>query len=139
MSYITVSEADSFLRFHDWSEEWNQLSSEEKEYLLNYATSQIDSYRVFIVGVKLDENQTYEFPRRGQDTVPSEIKIATAELAIFKAINKQNKQHRLAQENGLQSVGMLGISFGYAGGYSDIPKSVERLLMPFLSFTGCVF
>lgn len=138
-SYVTVSEADALLQYHDNTELWNALTEQEKEYRLRKATQEIDKWKNLIVGLK-PVGQELEFPRVGQTEIPLPVKVATAEIALHAVKNKSNK-HIEAQKNGIQSVNIDGLSFTYngAGAIEDpIPQEAWYLLRDFLHLTGNV-
>lgn len=88
MSYSTVTEANTYFatRLHKLA--WDEASTTNKTIALAEATERIDRLR--FSGWKVDDSQDNEFPRytdwdtgvTGTETVPDDIKKATAELAL---------------------------------------------------------
>lgn len=95
-SYLSVAEADDILivNIQNYAT-WSALTTQQKEYLLIWATRTIDQY-VDWFGAKTDEDNALRWPRTGvtdrdgnaidDDEIPQALKNAVAELAIRQAI-----------------------------------------------------
>lgn len=79
-SYVDLEYADNYFESRLHSGLWaNSLAGDRNAALLQ-ATQAIDRLR--FVGSRTDIDQELEFPRGGDDTVPSDIKIACCEIAF---------------------------------------------------------
>ncbi len=88
MSYLTVSEANTYFATRLYTLAWDEASSANKTIALEEATVRIDRLR--FSGWLVDGDQANEFPRYydwdsgadGTEEVPTEIENATAEIAL---------------------------------------------------------
>lgn len=78
--YITVADADIHFGQRLNTDLWDNASAPNKDKALAQATLILDGLRY--VGSKTDEDQTSEFPRNGETTIPEEVQRATAEQAL---------------------------------------------------------
>jgi len=94
-SYATVDEADDYLtqaRLHV-STSWTELTNDQKEAALMWATREVDLYE--FIGTILATDQALQWPRFNaythdgrlvaEDAIPQAVKNAQAELAYFLA------------------------------------------------------
>lgn len=106
-SYLTVAQADShyqnILPVAIWGYDsegldilidlWEDSTTPIKERALTQATSIIDSF--LYDGVKNDPNQSHQFPRNSQPSVPQEVQQAT--MALTLSLLKQHLVHENIQ------------------------------------------
>lgn len=87
-TYVTVEEANEYIKqcypeLDNLAVTWSVLSDHDKEAYLISSASDID--KLFIMGRKLDKNQSMAFPRREcykERQVPYEVKEAQIENAL---------------------------------------------------------
>jgi hypothetical protein len=80
MTYITLTEAETYFSSRLHSEKWHEASELDKERALATATRRINSMR--FIGKKLDPTQENAWPRNVYDGIPPLIKYATCEEAL---------------------------------------------------------
>lgn len=130
-SYLTVEEADAHFAARLHSAAWTAATTPNKEAALKMATRTIDS-RVCFLGTSSYSTQSLRWPISGvvnrngyvvpSDSIPREVKVATAELALI----------LLGSDVTLQSdVGAQGITRIKAGPVElDFKDSIELQSVP---------
>lgn len=80
-SYATYTEGNTYFaqRWGSFADAWDKASTANKSKALNHATAIID--RLNFLGNKTDDDQTNQFPRGTETTVPQDIKDACCEIA----------------------------------------------------------
>ena len=81
LSYATLAEAQTYFNSRLESDDWDDASESDKTKALVTATKAID--RLNYLGSKNDSDQTRQFPRYDDSSVPQDIKDATCEEAIM--------------------------------------------------------
>lgn len=137
-SYLTVEEANKYFEFHAYEDEWNSVEESKKDTLLEKASREIDKFNLFFIDTKATKEQVLEFPRKGQDAIPTEVKNATCEMAIYLLLKKKNKSHITNNKLGINSVNLNGVSYAYNGN-GFIPDEVLDILKPYINLSGRVF
>lgn len=79
-SYATIAEAATYLNDRLNVTAWECSTDDERRRALAMATNIID--RLNYLGAKTDPDQTNQFPRGGDTTIPQDIKNASAEIAL---------------------------------------------------------
>lgn len=80
-SYLTIAEADEFIKAQKSSDVWVSLPVSVKKVVLNQSSLAVDgvfSYK----GRRTDTSQMLKFPRGGARVVPASLKYAVAMLAL---------------------------------------------------------
>ena len=122
-SYLTVSEATTYFRDRINSSTWTDYSNQSA--LLVTSTLTIDYYMSWY-GDKTDEDQALAFPRDGDTIIPTRIKQAVCELALYlidKGISYDNSDIDMIK------VGPLTIDFNEKQNGFLIPDHVARILV----------
>jgi len=92
-SYVSVEEADDIITMNiHASQSWGALTDVQKEYLLSWASRYLDE-RTRWFGYRMVETSALRWPRYGvtdrdgirlsDSAIPSQLKIATAEMARY--------------------------------------------------------
>ena len=84
-SYVSASEADTYFQDRMGAEEWEALSTADKEKTLVSATDMLDSLCTWN-GEKTTPTQPLEFPRDGDIEVPVDIKTSQINIALAMVI-----------------------------------------------------
>ena len=144
-TYITVEQADDVIKNNVYSQSkqrkaWDSLSEEDKAVFLAQAMIEIES--LVYLGVKADQSQLLQFPRKGQEDVPSQIQAAQAleACAIVIGVDDENMRSQLRAQ-GITSFSLGSLSETYDTSIKDTSMSVNKLksvaakqlLSPFLS------
>lgn len=149
-SYATVEEADLYIKTHYLSNDefrlnWEQLSEEDKQVLLNNSTDAINSLPW--PGRKTYYDQENAFPRYPSEVVPDAIKFAQIENALSSADSATTEDASLYQKMwayGISSysIGNLSETIGTASGKANarsqmaengiISNKAQTLLAPYL-------
>lgn len=80
MSYISVADAETYFANRIGADAWDIATESRKTKALAHATSIIDTLP--IAGSKTVSDQTNQFPRYPDLTVPSDVQYACAEIAV---------------------------------------------------------
>lgn len=81
MSYVTISEADTYFETRMFSEGWDRALTTQRNKALGHATKILDA--LSYLGAKTISTQDNEFPRDiTSDVVPQDVKDATCEIAL---------------------------------------------------------
>lgn len=89
-SYCSLADAATYHTNYEQQDAWDALSDEAKEAAIRKATRYIDAHYSFY-GIKQTAEQALEWPRFGatrsgwtinENTVPSQVRDATAQLAL---------------------------------------------------------
>lgn len=101
-SYISVSDADAYFTKHGSPSDWTGLSAANKESALRYAAISLDEMFDW-TGEIVNTTQALSWPRDGAtdnderyydfDTIPTIIKNAQCELALYHASNSLNASY----------------------------------------------
>lgn len=105
-SYVTLSEADDYHDQRASFEAWNGLDEQTKERRLMSASDFLDMSYTFS-GEKATAEQFRQFPRLGQVNVPTAVKYAVCELALYGDLNQN-------AEPLMESVKVGPVSVNYA-------------------------
>ena len=147
IGYVTLSEADEYVRTHYLSTDplrlsWEALSTDDHAVLLNKSFQTIELLP--FPGRQLDPNQRNAFPRWPYCEVPDAVKWAQVETALAKSdtSNEEDAQHyeKLwtygveSYSIGNMSESVSSGSYGLRGAQSTGVTSAvaERLLRPLL-------
>lgn len=126
-TYISLADAETYMeRRYDPSGLWTAASNAVKNQLLAYATLRIDAlpWRQR----KTDLDQTLEFPRGGDEDIPTAVANACVEEALA-ALLAGCATDQADALGGLQSASIGGLSESYrAGGAAGICPAARRLL-----------
>lgn len=120
-SYLTLEEANRYHAYRTSKAEWGSLSDEEKQQRLVSASDFLDiNYR--FLGAKRNPHQLRQFPRTetgGVDRsgIPTQVKHAICELALFSDLNKKPKQQ-------MSSVRVGPVTVNYE--QSELTNSADR-------------
>jgi hypothetical protein len=148
-SYATVAEADDYLtqaRLHV-STGWTELTNNQKEAALMWATREVDLYEY--VGTLLATDQALQWPRLNaythdgrlvaEDAIPQAVKDAQAELAYFLA-QADPAGVPAGEEFEKVKVGPIEVSFKDRAGSGEIleqaPPDVRAMLKRYLKAQG---
>jgi|Deesub1362A_J573_1020465.scaffolds.fasta_scaffold01257_11 hypothetical protein len=142
-SYVTVTEADTYLANHLEGETWNSKSTAEKERLLITATRQIDSLRIKDEHLPYDDNQALKFPRSydtdddGNPEIPQAVKDAVCEQAVFLLTSGTGRSK--LQQAGVSDMRLGDMSESYVS-LPDYRKVLSpeaaRLIAPYIRLSG---
>lgn len=118
-SYITVAEADKYLKFVDDSDAWFNLDDDKKELNLRRAAWNIDALP--LNSYKSSIYQNMQFPRGFEKEVPEQVKLAQALEALMLS-DIQSAQRRQLRVDGITSVTLGSASESYSNnsGRADI-------------------
>lgn len=118
-SYITVDEADKYLKCIDSSEVWFNLDEDKKEFNLRRAAWNIDALP--LNSYKSSIYQDMQFPRGLEKEIPEQVKLAQA-LEALALSDVQSAQRRQLRTDGITSVTLGSASESYSGsiGRADI-------------------
>jgi len=115
-SYISVTDADAYFTKHGSPSDWTGLSSANKESALRYATTSLDSMFEW-TGEIVNNTQALAWPRDGAtddderyyefDTIPSQIKNAECELALYHVNNALNASYERGGDIKREQVGPI--------------------------------
>lgn len=143
-SYLTIEQADEVSNTEITSGLWEQFEPRTKEILLIRATEEVDSY--IFLGKRLEQQQPLEFPRKMlpdrfyDGIIPSAVLKATYRIAV--SLYESNPDESYSEDGALQEVWTSDVKLRFRNGgtnsKSTYPRSVTRLLMPFLSNGGQV-
>lgn len=139
-TYITSAEADDIINGYLVSTDpqrvaWAALSTSDKEVYLRQALQRIDALP--LSGRPTDMFNLLQFPRKGQATVPGQVKQAQAleACASIGTAEEADKRAQL-QAQGITafSAGSLSESYGKPGSAVDrlFSAQAKTLLKPFL-------
>lgn len=113
-AYLTLEEANELMHV----EEWDVLSDDQKNTLLNYATKLIDTTARYI-GTKVDSGQAREFPRTITGLLPEDDYTAEEQLRRCKMACRDQAEYELSR----LPIGVVEYSLG-----SETIKPTGRLL-----------
>lgn len=141
-SYLSVIEADDYNSRTNNDSSWAILATGEKERLLMWATSLIDSHFEFI-GARTNFYQALKWPRfdiivddkiYSKDIVPQQVKDATAEMAKVLRTTNTTIDTRTGEISSIK-IGSIGVDFKTdADQYQKtIPSIVNELLAEFIN------
>lgn len=152
MSYNTVDEANLYVTSNYTSTDslrvsWEELSTEDRQVLLNRAYSIINSLP--LRGCKASVDQPGAFPRYGSKEVPQQVKYAEVELAVSFTDTEQLSslaEYKSKADYGISSYRLGNFSetlLSYAKDslqlkYGLISTAAERLLTPWMSGGFCI-
>ena len=98
-SYITVEQADDYFEARMDKDEWDCLTTAEKQAILAQSTRRIDSE--YFKGQKTNQLQALEWPRNfiydkdgfplDENTIPRGLIWATCEMALY-TLNEKNRE-----------------------------------------------
>ncbi len=111
-SYITVDEADKYLKCVDGSDSWFSLDEDKKEFNLRRAAWNIDALP--LNSYKSSIYQDMQFPRGLEKEVPEQVKLAQV-LEALALSNVQSAQRRQLRADGITSVTLGSASESYSG------------------------
>lgn len=135
MSYNTVDEANTYLSMDMNADEWQ--ACDQKSQALEQAYRAIN--RLNFKGEKTEDDQSGEFPRNGDTTVPQAILDAECELALRFA---QGVDPELEDEaRRIKQSAFANVKTTYKDADSELPHVIAgipsakawRLLLPYLS------
>jgi len=114
MAYLTILEANAILAGSPYETEWNSLSTPQKQYGLDSATSLIDSFNY--QGLKSDYKQLNQFPRiifgYGTFEIPQDLLKAISIEAMY--ISKVKEDSLITElKQGIASKSSLSSSVSY--------------------------
>lgn len=136
-SYLTLEEANSYHAYRTSKAEWIGLSDEEKQQRLVSASDFLDIHYRFL-GQKRSPYQPRQFPRTetggvDRNGIPTQIKHAICELALFSDLNKKPKQK-------MSSVRVGPVTVNYEqnelSNSADRFPNITKMLDLFLDKTG---
>lgn len=151
MSYNTVGTADEYVQSHYLSNDptrtkWEDLLDDDKQTLLNKASSVINSLP--LRGCKTSATQADAFPRCGATEVPQAVKDAEVELAL--CYTDTDQMEVLADYKRKADYGISSYSVGnfsetlvtYARDsiqfkYGLVSSEAQRLLTPWMNGGYC--
>jgi len=81
LSYTTLAEAQTYFNSHLDTDDWDEASESDKVKVLVTASKVID--RLNILGAKTNSEQTFQFPRYDDASVPQAVKDAVCEEALM--------------------------------------------------------
>lgn len=119
-SFVTLDEAQVYFEERYDSDEWFNLTDDEKEKLLITSSKKINAFD--FVGNTKSENQTMAFPRDYE--MPQDIKDAVCEEAIA-TIKSSENMHIKNQKDNISSISLGAGSVSYG----TTPQSEEAKLM----------
>ncbi len=136
-SYVTTTEAAAYFATRIGGEAWDDI--DDVEAALITATTEIDRLRFY--GSKTDASQALKFPRTGivddegtpydDDIIPTPVKHATCELALYLAQNPETLDSGgdLSEFKSL-TIGNNEVAIQPSGSFSSgrLPVNVARLL-----------
>lgn len=144
-SYISVADADTY---HNklGNTSWGILTTEVKEQLLRKATNyMVQTYRMRWAGVRKTDDQALDWPRYlvprldteavfayyDSDSVPGEVKVACAELALKASLmTLAPDMDRLTKR---EKIGTLEVEYDTNNGRPyKMYRAIDNLLMPML-------
>lgn len=103
--YGSVSDADNYFTTERlFSQDWLQEDSTDRSVALTQASRLIDNLR--FIGEKAEEDQTLEFPRNGDTSIPRDIVVACYEIAYALLVEGRDLEFEGEQ------VGEVSTSFG---------------------------
>lgn len=114
-SYITISEADKYLKCVDGSDAWFNLDDDKKEFNLRRAAWNIDALP--LNSYKSSIYQDMQFPRGLEKEIPEQVKLAQA-LEALALSDVQSAQRRQLKADGITSVTLGSASESYSGNSS---------------------
>jgi len=137
-SYLTVAEADDILivNIQNYAT-WSALTTQQKEFLLIWATKTIDYY-VDWYGSKTDEDSALRWPRTGMtdrdgntietDEIPQVLKEAVATLALRQAISDRTGEQG---RDGIRRVkaDVVEVEFDSSYRIGTLPDDIAFMLM----------
>ena len=125
-SYLELEAAEPLITGQKNSAAWTDLSDEQKQSALIFASKYVDGAFVYN-GEKTEQSQNLQFPRNGETEIRISVRMATAVIALkianddmFKGIEEE-------------SVGKLSIK--YAGTHNGLTDDVLSLLRPLRRMT----
>lgn len=141
-SYLSVGEADDYNSRTSNDSAWAALVTGEKERLLMWATSLIDSHFEFI-GARTNFNQALKWPRfdvivddkiYSKDAIPQPVKDATAEMAKVLRTTNTTIDTRTGEVSSVR-IGSIGVEFKTDSDQyqKTIPSIVNELLAEFMN------
>jgi len=136
-SYATVAEADTYFGDRLGADAWSGASQIDKPKALITATSVIDMEDY--LGDKVDPDQALEFPRVGYDPVPTDIIVATYELALHFLTYPEalaSGSSSSVDEIKIDVIEIKGLSGDGSKSTSKIPDLVYKILRPYKPNTG---
>lgn len=113
--YLTVEEATTYFEGKLNTSPWDDASEEDQGKALTQATRIIDNLN--FVGEKADEDQTNQFPRGSDSTIPTGIQYACSEiaLALLDGVDPEIEYENLSM---------------ISQGYSSVRSTYDRELIP---------
>lgn len=142
-SYATIAEGDTYFQSHLYYTNWENVGDDEKCRALQTATRMLD-YWFEWQGVAASSSQALLWPRDGvmgrngyelaSDTIPTEIKEATFELALM-LLGSNQEADSPTETQGLKSLTAGPVSMTFA---SAIAKPIPDAVMVRASWFGTV-
>lgn len=147
-SYISVNDANTY-HTKRGNEDWSFLDTATKEQLLRKATDyMIQTYRMRWAGVRKTDDQALDWPRYlvprldteavfayyDSDSVPGEVKVACAELALkASTVTLAPDTQRLTKR---EKVGQLEVEYDTNMGKAyTMYRAIDNLLLPMLDLS----
>jgi len=138
-SYVSLDEANNYFNSRLHAEAWSNAIDADKEKALKQATRNIDT--LAFRGTPATATQPLSFPRvysilndgyimnATDDDIPSEVKNATCEEALYLLQNSQRKQ---LQDEGVTSITIGNLTENYGGLFKSISPLAYKWLEKFL-------
>jgi hypothetical protein len=137
-TYITAAEADTIISIRLVSVDsrrkaWEALSTADKEVYLREALDWIEGLP--LSGRKAVDGQPLQFPRYGQDAVPTAVQAAQA-LEAAGSVGKPEEIAKRAQLRAMGitswSAGKISETYGAVSAHSAMNPAAGRLMRPYM-------
>jgi hypothetical protein len=135
ISYINIEYTDYLMNRSKMKKEWDALSQDDKQILLNRSTYLLDTSFAFY-GRKFDLYQQLEFPRQleylspSNGVIPQSIKIATFIIVEYLMSSKNYENILSARAIGMKEIvdGTTSFSIEFV---NQIPSLVMKYVYPY--------